>query len=112
MDSPETLGIIERFQHRFVRHHAEDIRRLIDESRLEALADAKAIFRKRTFEQLLVHLEGQSPDPNASFPPTRDDAPVRDEARSQQAATELNDLRAQIARNEELLSQTTSDNTL
>lgn len=66
MYSEETIRIVERFQERFSRTHADDIRRLINQSYAEALQQARKLLRQRALRQILAHSDRLIDRPNAT----------------------------------------------
>ena len=119
MEKNATLEIGEKFQHAFASVCEDQIQQLIEETRQEALAQAKQILRVNALNNVLEAVVGENlPAANASKAPD----PVRHRVQQMPAPTpkkitnappalndrileEIEAIREQIRRNELLLSQ-------
>lgn len=98
----DTRVIAHRFQHWFVTTQTDVIRRVVDEARDEAVGAARAIIRNHTLEQLLAEIADDSA--GAGQAPTQPIlASHPDDELGRRVVIELHGMRAQIARNEEVL---------
>jgi hypothetical protein len=102
MATTDTLDIAHRFKLRFVAAHAEDIRRVVEEARFEAVGDARVIIRNFTLEQLLAEIAAESAGAGQVSPTQPVLASSPDEI-GRRVVVELDAIRAQIAHNEEVL---------
>jgi len=99
----DTLEIAHRFQHRFVSTYAEEIRRVVEAARDEAVGDARAIIRHHTLEQLLAEIADESAGADQATPPQPVQVRRPDDELGRRVVVELHGMRGQIARNEEAL---------
>jgi hypothetical protein len=79
---------------------------VIEESRREAMADARAIIRHRTFDRLIAELQaegwGDGSDRSDPLDRSHPEQPL-EAAFDRRLEEEIGDMRAQIVRNHELL---------
>ncbi len=103
MAMTDTLVIAHRFQYWFVTTQTDVIRRVVDEARDEAVDAARAIIRNHTLEQLLAEIADDSAGAGQASPTQPILASHPDDELGRRVVIELHGMRAQIARNEEVL---------